>query len=171
MKILALMLACCLSASALAQEKEKTTAEKDALTNEQALSVKAGMELLGQGYNEPDAEGKSVNRRFRFSADVLMIQALNIDLGRRLEAAVSSANNALVVSRSEGADKVPEAKKGDYAVEYRKLMDQPSRIGFYHIKRKDLCLELTPECEKLGLKDGNPIPVSTLSLFVAIVDQ
>lgn len=159
---LALVLLLASSSIAAAQ----TTAERDALTVEQALNVKFGLEQLAK-YQTTDKDGKTVDNFYRFSGDTLIVFAINIDLGRRLETQVQNTRNTLIMGLAgDSSGKVPPEKEGDFNVEWRKIMDAPSRVGFEHVKRKDLCLEVTPAC-----KVENPIPAPVLSLIIPIVDR
>jgi hypothetical protein len=164
--VMTMLAALALSDPAAAQ----TTAEKDGLTVEQALVVKSGLEQLGR-YDSVDKDGKPAPAYHKFGADTLMLIALNIDLARRLEAQFTAANNNLVMQKSDGSGKVPDERRAEYNVEFRKLLDAPSRVGFYHIKLEDLCLAATPRCEAAGVKTPNAIPAPVLSLIVPIIDR
>lgn len=151
--------------STLAPAAAQKAAEKESLTVEQALIVKAGLEALSK-FELNDKDGKPTTGYYKFSADTTMLIALNIDLGRRLESSLATANNSIVMQKSDGSGSVPEARRGEYNIEYRKLLEAPSRVGFYRIKAEDLCLELTPKCQFV-----NPIPVSVLASIIPIIDR
>lgn len=139
--------------------------EEEPLTIAQALDVTAGLGQLSS-YESVDKEGKPSKGYYKFSADLRILVALNIDLGRRLQTSFQNATNDLVMQMSAGAGKVPDDKVGLFNIELSKMMAQPSRVGFHRLKLEDLCLEAKPpKCEV-----GNQVPGPTLSLIVPILD-
>lgn len=137
----------------------QSQADKDALTIEQALTVSAGLQQLSK-YESVDKDGKPYSAYYDFSGDLRMVIALNIDLGRKLQSVHQAAQNDLVMQWVDPATGVvPETKRNAFNVESAKLLNSPSRVGFYHIKFSDLKL------------DKNPIPAPTLSMIIPIVDR
>lgn len=144
---------------------EPTTAEKDNLSVAQALNVSGGLSQLSS-YETTDKEGKPSKAYFQFNADVTMLMAINIDLGRNLQTRFERAVQDLRMRLSGGSGTVPPEKMGEFNQEIAALADAPSRVGFLHIKLKDLCLKKDGDC-----KVENAIPPNTLSLILPIVDR
>lgn len=154
-----IMLAACaaLAAAAVARADEKP-AEKQ-LTIDEAVNVLAGLRSLVAQYTATDKDGKTSVGYNKFSADTRLLIAVNLDVGLRAERALQAANDQLVASMSNGAGAVPDAVRGTYAVEYRKIMESPCRCSYYRIKKEDLRL------------DDNPQILGALGLLIPIVDR
>lgn len=157
-----------ISTSALAAEQ--TQAEKDGFTVEQALNISGGLSQLTK-FDITDKDGKPVSASYRFAPDTLYLLATNIDLGRNLETRVRGLTNDIKMQLSDGSGNVPKDKENMFQIKWAELMQAQSRIGYYHIKREDLCIEVNPKCEAAGIKTPNVISPPLLSLIIAIIDR
>lgn len=128
------------------------------LTVEQALNVAAGLGQLAS-YDTVDKDGKPSKVYYKFSADLRILIATNIDVGRAIQTRFQNATNDLIMQMSDGVGTLPDDKKGVFNVEVAKLMQAQSRAGFNRIKMSDLKLE------------DNQIPAPVLSLIIPILDR
>lgn len=160
--ILALAAAVLLTLPVAAQKKStaapSAAAASDGLTVEQALNVTAGLDQLGS-YDGVDKDGKPTKTYYKFSGDLRILIAVNLDIGRAIQARFAAARNAVVMQISEGSGRVSDEKTPALNIEVAKLMAAPSLAGFHRIKAADLKL------------DENPIPAPVLSLIVPILDR
>lgn len=142
-----------------AEPQQQTTAEKDALTVEQVLTVGSGLQQLVR-YESTDKDGKAFTAFYDFDPDTRMVIAINLDVVRRTQVQFQSAYNDLVMKWQDPATgKIPDNKQNAFNVEAAKLSSAQSRVGFHHVKKQDLRLE------------KNPIPGPVLSLIIPIVDR
>lgn len=132
--------------------------EDASLTVEQALNVSAGLQQLS-AQDGIDKEGRPTKVYYRFSPDLRIVIALNIDLGRNLQSRIEVAKNEIIMQKSGGSGKLTEETSPSAMLEISKLYQAPSRVNFYRIKSADLKL------------DENPIPGPVLSLIVPILDR
>lgn len=155
MKNLAIALALLVGAfGSVARPQEKA----EPLTVEQALNVATGLGQL-TSIDGVDKEGKPTKTYYKFSPDLRLLIAVDIDIGRSVQTQFQNANNALVMQLSDGNPPVPPEKMSAYNVELVKMMAAPARATFHRIKAADLKL------------DENPIPASVLSLIIPILDR
>ncbi len=149
----------------------QTTAEKDALTVDQALKVSAGLKKISGKYETADKDKPGF---YEYGADVRMLIAANIDIGSRVEVRFERAVNDLRAKYlrppCEGADAACNSERDRLNIEFvreiGKLGDTPSLVGYWHIPLKSLCLEAAPPC-----KAANPIPPTDLALIMPIIDR
>lgn len=128
------------------------------LTMEQVLNITAGLRQLGR-YETTDKDGKPAVGTYKFSGDLRILIAVNINVGGNVEQAYQLANNELVAQFSGGGGKVPDERAGEYAVEFGKLRTSPCRCSLARIKMNDLKL------------DDNPIPAPVLGLIIPIIER
>lgn len=133
-------------------------AAKVELTVEQALNVSGGLDQL-VSYDAVDKEGKPTKGFYKFSADLRIVIATNIDAGRTVQSRFQAARNAVIMTMSDGTGRVADEKTALLSIEVDRLMKAPSRAEFIRIKATDLKLE------------DNPIPAPVLSLIIPILDR
>ncbi len=153
------MLAILVNVTALSpQPIEKATDRPTDLTVEQALNVAAGLEQLSG--LDVVIDGKPMGKAwYKFSGDVRILIAVNIEVGRAVQQRFSTARNAIIMQMSDGTGRVAEEKAPLMTVEVDKLMKAPARAGYSRMKMSDLRL------------DENPIPGPVLSLVLPILDR
>ncbi len=148
-----------LVAAAFAQPVEKAADRPTDLTVEQALNVSAGVDQLNS-FETVDKDGKPARGYYKFSADLRLIIATNMDVGRTVQSRFSTARNAIVMQMSDGTGRVPEDKTPLLTVEVDKLMKAPARAGYVRIKLADLKLDENPT-----------ISGAVISLILPILDR
>ena len=146
-----------LCVTAFAQDAPKPGYAED-LTVAQALNVFSGLSQL-TSYDSTDKDGKPVKVYYKFSPDLRILIAVNIDIGRAVQTRFQTAQNDLVMQISGGTGKVLEDNVGQFNVEVSKFMQAKALASFHRIKAADLKL------------DDNQIPGPVLSLIVPILDR
>lgn len=147
-----------LSVAAFGARAEDPKPAPAGLTVEQALNVAAGLAQLAS-YDTVDKDGKPSKVYYKFSADLRILIAVNIDVGRAIQTRFQNASNDLIMQLSDGSGTLPDEKKGAFNVEIAKLMQAQSRAGYTRIKLADLKL------------DENQVPAPVLSLIIPILDR
>lgn len=147
--------AACAPAGGYAADEKATP---PGLTVEQALNVASGLAKL-TSYDTVDKDGKPSKVYYKLSADLRILIAVNIDVGRAIQTRFQNASNDLIMQMSDGVGTLPDEKKGVFNVELAKLMQAQSRAGYTRFKMSDLKL------------DENQIPVDVLSLIIPILDR
>lgn len=147
-----------LAVAMLLGQTQTKAAEQPEFTVEQALNISGGLDQLGS-YETVDKDGKPTKVYYKFSGDLRILIAVNIDIGRSVQSRYQTARNALIMQLSDGTGNVPIDKSAVLSAELYKLMNAPSRAGFERIKAADLKL------------DENAIPAPVLSLIVPIIDR
>lgn len=147
-----------LSVGAVTAQSKATDAYADGFTVEQATSIYVGLQQLTKT-DGVDKDGKPSLVYFKFTGNVRVAVAANLDAGSRVQTILQSANTSLIAEIASGAGKVPDEKVGEYNVALRKILEAPCRCSFIKIKLDDLKI------------DDNPIPVTVLGAIWPIIDR
>lgn len=141
-------------------------AQERTYTVEEALNVGSGLGQLSS-YDTTDKDGKPAKGYYDFPVDTRILMALNLEMARRVQTAFERAAMDVRMKFSGGAATVPPERMGEFTQEIAKLTSADSRHVFHRIKLRDLCMKAeTPDC-----KAPQPIPPSTLSLILPIIDR